>query len=104
MVAILAVRAGLKDAQEDRPPYSWAIFNNRGLRRKLLRDGWNAVAKVFVASVIMDIVYQVIVHEWFYPIETLIVASILALLPYLLIRGPVNRIARRWHSGKRGLK
>lgn len=27
------------------------------------------------------------------------VAAILALLPYLLIRGPLNWIARRWHRG-----
>jgi len=31
-----------------------------------------------------------------YPGEALIVAFLLAFVPYLLILGPVNRIARRW--------
>jgi hypothetical protein len=35
-----------------------------------------------------------------YPEEALIVAICLALLPYLLLRGPVNRIARHWPQGR----
>ncbi|MGO9377334.1 MAG: hypothetical protein ACLP29_02135 [Dissulfurispiraceae bacterium] len=104
MVAIIAVRAGLKDAREGRPPYTWAVFTDPVDRGKLLRDGWKAVGKVFVLAVIIDILYQVVVHQWFYPLETLIVGAILALLPYLVIRGPVNRIARRWHRGNRKLQ
>ena len=32
------------------------------------------------------------------------VAAILAVLPYLLIRGPLNRMARRWYRGVGGLQ
>lgn len=60
----------------------------------MLRDGWKAVGKVFVIAIMIDLVYQVIVVRWFYPGEALLVAAILALIPYLLIRGPVNRIVR----------
>jgi hypothetical protein len=42
----------------------------------------------------MDLIYQAIVLRWFYPLQALIVAIVLALLPYILLRGPVNRIAR----------
>jgi len=35
-----------------------------------------------------------IVERWVYPLEVVIVAIILAIIPYLLLRGPVNRIAR----------
>jgi len=45
-------------------------------------------------AVLMDLVYEWIVGRWFYPLETLIVAVVLAIVPYLVIRGPVNRIAR----------
>ena len=51
--------------------------------------------KVFIMAVLIDAVYQYIELSWFYPGEALIVAFILAFIPYLLIRGPVNRIARR---------
>lgn len=92
--AILAIRAGLKDAREGHRAYLWGIFTDPVNRRELLREGWKDVAKVFVAAIVIDFVYQIVVLRWFYPGEALIVAAILALLPYVLIRGPVNRIAR----------
>jgi len=42
----------------------------------------------------IDVIYQLVVLRWIYPGETLLVAFLLACVPYLLIRGPVNRIAR----------
>jgi hypothetical protein len=98
MAAILAIRAGLKDAREGRPAYFWSIFTEPTLRRHLVREGWHAVAKVFFVAIIIDAIYQFIVIRWFYPGEAVIVAATLAILPYLLLRGPVNRIARRWSA------
>lgn len=95
MATIFAIRDGRKDAREGRSPYFWAIFTDPGHRRELLRDGWKAVGKIFVIAVIIDAVYQFIVIRWFYPGEALIVAAILAFVPYLLIRGPVNRLTPR---------
>jgi hypothetical protein len=89
-----AVRAGLRDAREDRPPYFWALLYNADHRRAMLRDGWHDVSKVFVIAIILDIIYQVLVVRWVYPGETLIVAAILALVPYLLFRGAVTRVMR----------
>jgi hypothetical protein len=94
MAAVFAVRAGLKDAREERPPYFWAIFTHSNQRSDMLRDGWKSVGKIFVIAVIIDLVEQFIVFRWFYPGEALLVAFILAFIPYLLIRGPVNRIAQ----------
>jgi hypothetical protein len=94
MAAFFAIRDGRKDAREGRVPYFWAIFTQPNHRKELLRDGWKAVAKVFVIAALIDAVYQVIAVRWVYPGEALIVAFILACIPYLLIRGPVNRLMR----------
>ena len=59
----------------------------------MIQDGWKHMGRVFILAIIIDAVYQLIVFRWFYPAEALLVALILALVPYLLIRGPVNRIA-----------
>jgi hypothetical protein len=96
MAALLALRAGLKDAHDGRPPYLWTVVTDPLQRDVLLREGWKSIARVFFLAVIMDVIYQWIVQHWIYPLETLIVAIVLAVVPYLLIRGPVNRIARRW--------
>jgi len=95
MATFFAVRSGLKDAKEGKPAYFWALFTDSVNRRDMLRDGWKSVGKVFVIAIIIDLVYQWIVFRWFYPVEALLVAAILAFIPYLVIRGPVNRIARR---------
>jgi hypothetical protein len=59
-----------------------------------LREGWREVAKVFVVAVVIDLIYEIIVFHKIYPGQSLIVAAILALLPYPVIRGLVNRILR----------
>jgi hypothetical protein len=93
MAAIFAIRAGMKDAREGRPAYFWSILAEPSAR-KMITEGWQDVAKVFMMAMIIDAVYQLFVLRWFYPLDALIVAIVLAIVPYLLIRGPVNRIAR----------
>ena len=94
MAAIVAIRSGLKDAKAGKPPYFWALFTDPAHRATMLRDGWKSIGRIFILGIIMDVVYQIIVFRRFYPVEALVVAAILAIVPYLLIRGPVTRIAR----------
>ena len=51
------------------------------------------MAKVFVMAAIIDAVHQVIVFRRIYPGDLRLVSFLLACVPYLLIRGPANRIA-----------
>lgn len=95
MATIFAVRDGLKDAREGRPPYFWTIFSQPDQRRELLREGWKSAGRIFILAIIIDAVYQYIELRWFYPGEALLVAVILAFIPYLILRGPVTRIAKR---------
>src|SRR5215212_2878043 len=95
MAALLALRAGWKDAHTGRPPYFWTILTDPGQRNDMLREGWKSVARVFVLAIVMDVIYQLIVLQWVYPLELILVAILLAAVPYLLIRGPVNRIVSR---------
>ena len=101
IAAILAVRAGLQDARAGRPLYTWSVFHDPGHRADLLRDGWKDVAKVFVMAIVIDIVYQWIVFRWIHPAGLLTVAFFLACVPYLLIRGPVNRLVRSRRTANR---
>jgi hypothetical protein len=64
-----------------------------------MQDGWKSIRKVFIMAATLDIVYQLIVLRAIRPLETLLVASVLAIFPYLLLRGPINRIARRRKFG-----
>jgi hypothetical protein len=96
MAIFFAIREGLKDARDGKPPYFWGCLTDRGDRKAMLKDGWKSIGKVFVLAVVLDIVYQLIEHRWsVYPGEAILVAIILAIVPYLLVRGPINRIVRR---------
>ena len=94
--AIIACQAGFRDARAGRPAYGWAILTNPVDRHELLREGWRELARVFIVAVLVDLIYEVIVFRQIYPVQSLIVAGLLALLPYPLIRGSVNRIVCRW--------
>lgn len=101
MATFLAIRAGLQDAKTGQPLYGWSILHDPAHRVEFLRDGWKAVAKVFCLAIVLDVVYQIIVLKWVWPGEVLLVAFLLACLPYLLIRGPVNRLAQSRHAAVR---
>ena len=94
MALVFAIRDGLKDAREGRPAYFYSLFTEPESRRSLLREGFKAVSRVFAFAIVMDLIYRVTVLRWFYPLQALIVAIVLAFLPYILLRGPVTRIAR----------
>jgi hypothetical protein len=51
------------------------------------------VGKVFVVAVVLDAVYQLIVQRGVFLLELLVVATVLAIVPYVFIRGPVSRLA-----------
>ena len=99
VTATLAVRAGVAARGTGQPPYFRAIATNPAHRRGLLREGWKAVAKVFVGALVLDVIYQVMVFQWVYPFEALLVAFLLTCVPYLLMRGPA---ARHFHGRRRG--
>jgi len=92
MVSFFAIRAGIQDARAGRPAFFWTVLSDPQSRSGLLRDGWKDITKVFTMAVVMDVVYQLIVERWVYLLESLIVAMVLAIIPYLMLRGPVTRI------------
>jgi hypothetical protein len=92
MAVIFATKDGIKDAHVGRPPYFWGLFTAPEHRGEMLRTGWQSVGKVFILALILDAIYQYIELRWFYPGEAIAVALILAIIPYTLLRGPVNRL------------
>ena len=93
MASIFAIVAGLRDAKTGKPPYFWSLIADPANRAEMIRDGWKSVGKVFVLAIVLDVVYQIIELHFVYPGEAIIVALILAIVPYLILRGLVTRIA-----------
>ena len=92
VVTVLGIRAGLRDAREGRLAFSW--LRNSTERRRLLRSALKDIGRVFVIAVVLDTTYQVVVFRYFYILQMLVVAFGCAVLPYVLTRGIVTRLAR----------
>ena len=93
MAVAFAIRDGRRDAHEGRGAYGFALLTDAKHRAYLLRDGWKGVSRVFVLAYLLDIVYQFIALHGWHPLQALATAVLLAIVPYVLLRGPVNRVA-----------
>jgi hypothetical protein len=89
---LLAVRDGVHDARGRKPAYLWALLSDPRHRRERIREGWKSIGKLFGIAFGLDCIYQLFVWRWIYPDEALVMSLLLAVVPYLMIRGPINRL------------
>lgn len=101
LASIIALRAGLKDAKAGRPAYLWAVFTNSDYRKIFLHGGLKDLRIPILVGTTLDVIYQIIIHRWIYPLELIFTVMLLVLVPYLILRGPVNRIARMFSRSHR---
>jgi len=101
MAALVAIRDARADARSGRSPYLATVLSNGAERAGRLREGANATARILLLALIMDGIYQAIVLDRFYPNEAVIIALVLAFVPYILIRGLSLRVLRALMSGTR---
>ena len=94
MATLFAFRDGIRDAHAGRPPYFWAVLSEPQHRKGLLREGWRSVGKIFILAFILDTIYQIVVLKGVRPLQGFLLAAVLAVVPYVLFRGPINRVVR----------
>jgi hypothetical protein len=95
MAMIAAIRDGLRDARAGRAPFFWALLSSSNDRMGGLREGLVATARIILLGLGMDVIYQILVLKTFYPNEAVIIAFVLAFVPYVLTRGGITR-ASQW--------
>jgi hypothetical protein len=95
MAAGVALHDGVKDARAGRSAFLWAMMLGIEARGELLWEAIRSTARMVILAAVMDGVYQWLVLDTFYPREAVAIALLLAFMPYLLLRGPIERVARR---------
>ncbi len=98
MAMIVAFHYGIKDAKTGRSPYFWTILTNQAERKGRLYEGLVHTARIILLGLVMDGIYQFLVLKSFYPGQAVVIALVLAFVPYLLLRGPIARIMLWWYS------
>jgi hypothetical protein len=96
MATIAALHDGIKDARLGRAPYFWTILHDPEKRVERLREGVVSTARIILLGLGIDAIYQFRVLKTFYPGEAVLIAFLLAFLPYLLLRGAIARIASHY--------
>jgi hypothetical protein len=94
MAIVLAIRDGSRDAREGRRPWAWKLVHVPEQRRSLLADGWKGIGRIFLLACALDVIYQLVEWRTLRPVGVLVTAIILAVIPYVLLRGPINRLLR----------
>jgi hypothetical protein len=101
MAVAAAWRDAVDDVRLDRRPYLSAIVFSKENRGARLWEGILSTARILILGVVMDVAYQLAFLDAFHPAESAVIAILLAFLPYLLLRGPMARIARLWIARQR---
>ena len=94
MATIFAIRDGRRDAFDRRSPYIWSAVTDPSQHSYLLASGWKGIWKVFGLAFLLDIVYQFMEWHGLKPLQGLLTAITLAVLPYVLLRGLFTRLTR----------
>ena len=100
MAIFFAVHAGLKDARQNNPTFLGCAISNPGSWRARMRLSWKDVGTVFIVALVLDSIYQIVVQSGIFTMELLITATVLALVPYMVFRDLVARIAKWAGVGK----
>ncbi len=96
MAAIAALHDGISDARSGRAPYLHTILHDPAKRGARISEGLVSIARIILLGFGMDAIYQWRVLGTFYPGEAVVITLILAVIPYVLLRGIIGRIARCW--------
>lgn len=102
MATLAALHDGIADARAGRTPYLWAVITGTHHRIERLNEGLISTARILLLGFGMDAIYQATVLKTFYPGEMVVIAVLLAFVPYLVLRGPIARVARWWMARKSG--
>jgi hypothetical protein len=102
-----AIRTGLHEAKKHCPPSLLRLLASRKQRKALLQESRRNLGNLFVFAMALDILYQAVMvyilgrTDLFLPVESLLTAFFLSVLPYLMIRGPANRLTRKLYPKKK---
>ncbi len=93
IAVLIAIRSGIKNGRAGKGGFIWAmLFSDSTERNLLFASAVKDIGRMFIVAIVLDTVYQVIVFRAFYIVQALIIALVCAVVPYVLVRGPVTLI------------
>ena len=100
MALLAALPDGIRDARLGHKSFFWSAWWNKNVPAGRLREGLVSIARVMLLGLSMDVIYQFKALDRFYPVEALMMAILLAVIPYFIFRWIVERAASWWLARK----
>ena len=93
MALLAALHDGIADARNGHKAFFWSVHGDPTQRAGRLREGLISVARVVLLGLSMDVIYQFKELDRFYPAEAVMMALLLAVIPYFIFRWIIEHVA-----------
>jgi hypothetical protein len=100
MALLAAIPDGVKDARLGHKSFFWTALWQRNAPAGRLKEGLSSIARVILLGLSMDLLYQFKALDQFYPAEAVMMAVLLAVVPYFIFRRITEIVARRWFANR----
>lgn len=101
VAVILGIRDGGRDVKAGASPYALDFFTHPEHRRDLLKNAGTTILIPIIVGIVLDAIVQFMIFKAFFPIQSIIVGSLLLGIPYILFRGLTNRFISRKNRGNK---
>jgi hypothetical protein len=91
---VAAVKDGVNDARQGHKAFFWTALWDPTQPHGRLREGLMSTSQMALIGFAMDAIYQFRMLDRFYPVETVVMVLLLAVLPYFALRWVVEHVAR----------
>jgi len=98
---VLGIRVGIADARQGHPPFARRLREGIEPRERLLKDAVKRALNPLALAFVLDVVLQRLTLGYVRPLVALVVAAVLVWIPFIIVRGVMNRFWRRSHFGRR---
>jgi hypothetical protein len=100
---LAALHDGIRDVRHGHKAFFWSVRGNDPTQQAgRLREGLTSVSRVILLGLSMDVIYQFKELDQFYPAEAVMMALLLAVIPYFIFRWIVEHVARWWRERSTG--
>lgn len=94
IAAIAALHDGISDARLGNDSFFWSRRFDQTHQSDRLYEGLMSIAAVLLLGICTDVIYQLKEQDTFYPAEAAVIAIVLAVVPYCILRRMVEIIVR----------
>jgi hypothetical protein len=95
---IAALPDGINDARHGHSAFFWTARGDDTVKRGRLNQGLVATARIMLIGLSMDAIYQYRMLDQFYPVEAVVFALVLCVIPYFFWRWLIERAAGAWFA------